>query len=505
MNDGGNDMRVDIVTGPVRYRATPFIALVAILLVPVAALSALLVWSDGQADEYEAVLASTPDESDEPATPPVGAAPELNTEMMSFRRMPGQMVTAGDDARLAEAMKELASFIDDRSCLSVAVDGRPVIAHNADTPVIPASTHKLLVAAVALEVLGPDHVFGTSVSAPPVVDGVIDGDLVLVGGGDPLLVTDDYPILDDSYPAFNTTSLDLLADAVVAAGVTTVNGSVLGDGGRYDDEFVIPSWGPGVAYLEAGPIDALVVNDARVIGRSGRQRDPNEAAAREFARLLGARDIRISGGFGVGPADPAQPILASIESQPLTAVLAEMLATSDDDTAEMLLKELGVADASEGTVAAGLDVVDRTSRSWGVPMDGVRLVDASGLSSDNRVSCAALLAVLQRVEDGPIADALPVAGRTGTLADQFVGTPMEGRLTAKTGTLGNPPVELDPPAVKGLAGYLETTEGSTIEYVMILNGPDIDDPAKFASYWSAFGERLAAYPSGPDPTTVGPR
>ena len=82
---------------------------------------------------------------------------------------------------------------------------------------------------------------------------------------------------------------------------------------------------------------------------------------------------------------------------------------------------------------------------------------------------------------------------------------MEGRLTAKTGTLGNPPVDLDPPAVKGLAGFLETTEGSTIEFVMILNGPDIDDPDKFTPYWSAFGDRLAAYPSGPDPTTVGPR
>ncbi|HYN33255.1 MAG TPA: D-alanyl-D-alanine carboxypeptidase/D-alanyl-D-alanine-endopeptidase [Ilumatobacteraceae bacterium] len=497
--------RVDVVTGPVRYRVTPFIALFAILLVPVAALTALVVWSDGQADEHESALATTPDDSGEPAPPPVSAAPKMTTGLLSYRRLPNQMVAAGDDARLSEAMNELASFVDDRSCLSVSVDGRPVIGHNADVPVIPASTHKLLVAAVALEVLGPDHVFTTSVSAPPAVDGVIDGDLVLVGGGDPLLLADDSRTASDSLPAFNTTSLDQLADAVVAAGVTTVNGSVLGDGGRYDDEFVIPSWGPGVAFTEAGPTDALVVNDARVVGRSGRQRDPNEAAAREFARLLGERDVRISRGFGAGSADPAQPILASIESQPLTAVLAELLTTSDNDTAEMLLKELGVADAGEGTVAAGLNVIDRTLRSAGVPMEGVRLVDASGLSSDNRLTCAALIAVLRLVEDGPIADALPVAGRTGTLADQFVGTPMEGRLTAKTGTLGNAPVELDPPAVKGLAGFLETTEGGIIEFAMILNGPDIANPDKFAPYWGAFAERLATYPNGPDPTTVGPR
>jgi serine-type D-Ala-D-Ala carboxypeptidase/endopeptidase (penicillin-binding protein 4) len=500
-----NEPGVRIVTGPVRYPAMPFVVLVAVLLLPVAALTALLVWSDGQADEHQAALAASPDDAATARLAPSSAAPELTTGLLSYRRMPNQMATAADDSRLSDAMGELAAFIDERSCLAVSVDGRPVIAHNADVPVIPASVHKLFVAAVALEVLGPDHVFTTSVSAPPVVDGAIDGDIVLIGGGDPLLVTDEYPTEDDRYPEFNTTSLDLLADAVAAAGVTTIRGSVLGDGGRYDDEFVIPSWGPDIAYIEAGPYDALVVNDGRVVGRSGRQRDPSDAAAREFARLLGERGIRISGGVGVGTADPAQPILASLDSQPLGAVLAEMLTTSDNDTAEMLLKELGVADTGDGTVAGGLSVVDRTLRSWAVPMEGVRLVDASGLSSDNRVTCAALLAVLQRVEGGPVATGLPVAGRSGTLGDQFLDTAMEGRLTAKTGTLGNPPVDLDPPAVKALAGYFTTTTGSTIEYVMILNGPDIADPDKYTPFWLAFGDRLAAYPNGPGPASVGPR
>ena len=461
MNDGVSP----IVAGP---RSVPRLpvrrSLVAIPLIPVAALSALLVWSDAQADEHEATLRSTPDGSDESAPPPVNAAPELTTELMSYRRMPNQMVTAGDDARLADTMDQLASFVDDRSCLAVSVDGHPVIAHNADVRVIPASTHKLLVAAAALEVLGPDHTFTTSVSAPAAVDGVIDGDLVLVGGGDPLLVADDYPIADDSYPEFNTTSFDRLADAVVAAGVTTVNGSVVGDGARYDDEFVIPSWGP--ASRTSRP--ARSTDSSSTTQGSSAVRDAN--AIRTRPQRVSSPDSSASGMFrcpgALASARPTRPSRSSRRSsrQPLTAVLAEMLTTSDNDTAEMLLKELGVADVGEGTVAAGLNVLDRTLRSAGVPMDGVRLVDASGLSSDNRITCAALLAVLRRVEGGPIADALPVAGRTGTLTDQFVGTSMEGRLMAKTGTLGNPPVELDPPAVKGLAGLLETTEGSTIEF-----------------------------------------
>ncbi len=500
-----NQMRVDVVEAPVRYPLTPLVALVAVLLVPLVGLSALLIWSDGQADEHEAALMS--DSGGVPAAPvppPDAAAPVLATPVLTYRRAPERVATAGDDVRLAAAMEELAFFVDERSCLAVSVDGRPVMAHNADVAVIPASTVKLIVAAVAIEQLGADHVFTTSVAAPPVVDGVIDGDVYLVGGGDPLLVAEDYPIEDDRFPEFNTTSLDALADAVVATGVQRIRGAVLGDGSRYDDEFVVSSWGPGVAFNDAGPYDALVVNDARTLGRFGRQSDPNDAAAREFVRLLRNRGVQVDRGFDTGVADPDVPMLASIQSRPLSDVVAEMLTNSDNDTAEMLVKEFGVADGGVGTLPAGLDVIDRTLRSWGVPMAGVRLTDGSGLSSDNRLTCAAMLAVLQRVGGGPVAAGLPVAGRSGTLIDEFVGTAVDGRLSAKTGTLGNPPVDLDPPAVKALAGLLGTTAGDTIEFVLLLNGPDISEPDNYDDYWSALAERLAAYPQGPNPVGVAP-
>ena len=70
---------------------------------------------------------------------------------------------------------------------------------------------------------------------PPPVEGVMDGDVHLVGGGDPLLTSDDYPIGDDRYPAFNTTSFGALADAR-RGGHHLDPGSILGDGSRYDDE-----------------------------------------------------------------------------------------------------------------------------------------------------------------------------------------------------------------------------------------------------------------------------
>lgn len=498
-------MRVEVVSGPVRYRLVPLMVLLAAMLVPVAGLAALALWSDHQADAYEAVDGGESDgvPSGPSVVPP--PTPVLATPMFAFRRTPTHLAAEGADNRLATSMDQLYSYLDGRSCAVISVDGRWASVRNESTPVIPASTHKLLVAAVAIDRLGADYRYTTEVRGPAVVDGQIDGDVYLVGGGDPLLTSDDFPIDADSQPAFDTTSLDELADAIAATGVTRISGAVLGDGSRFDDEWEIPSWGDGVAGVEAGPYDALMVNDARVRGRSGRQSDPNLAAAREFVRLLNNRGVSVSQGWDTGTAGDGLGVLASVQSVPMESVVREMLITSDDDTAEMLLKELGVADSGEGTVAGGLNVVDATLRGWGLPMDGVRLVDASGLSSENRLTCAFLVALLDRLAGSPLADSLPVAGRTGTLTAEFIGSEVEGALTAKTGSLGNPPTGFDPPAVKGLAGYLDAADGSSIRFALILNGDGVNDPEVYRAFWDALALRLAAYPTGPDVATLSPR
>lgn len=500
-------MRVDLVAAPIRYPRTPLLLLLILAVIPTIALAVLFSWSDEQADIHEAARADSGVSSVPPAPPPPigGIAPALSTGLFSYRRASQGISEFTDRDRLAEAVDPVLGFINEQSCAAVSVDGQPVISKNADTPVMPASTQKLLIAAVALETLGEDYRFTTSVAAPAPVDGVVEGDVYLIGGGDPLLVSDDYPIDNDTYPAFNTTSLDRLADAVVGSGITVIRGAIVGDGSRYDDQFVIASWGDSVAFVDGGPYDALLVNDSRTLGRSGRQSDPNEAAAREFARLLGNRGVSVNGGWISGTADPNVATIGRIESEQLSLVVAEMLTTSDNNTAEMLLKEIGYADSGDGSVAAGLNVLDRTLRSWGVPMDGVQLADGSGLSLENRVTCAALLAVLQHARVGSIPGALPVAARSGTLAGEFNESALQGRLVAKTGTLSNPPVDSDPPAVKALAGYLDTANGHVIEFVIIQTGPDITSDGKYQALWLALGDRLDTYPSGPGPDGLGPR
>ena len=162
--------------------------------------------------------------------------------------------------------------------------------------------------------------------------------------------------------------------------------------------------------------------------------------------------------------------------------------------------------AGEGTREAGLAAMTEQLQQWGVDTTNIVLSDGSGLSLDNRLTCDALVAVLQR--SGPtdtIGAALPVAGQTGTLADIFTEHPVAGRLLGKTGTLNNPPFNQDPPAVKALAGYLPVEGGGAVEYALVLNGPTISDQSEYRPVWAEFADTLDTYPSGASPADVGLR
>ena len=371
--------------------------------------------------------------------------------------------------------------------MSRIVDDDTVVAEEGGgVSVIPASNQKLFVAATALEVLGPDFRFRTELQSAPPVGGVVPGGVYLVGGGDPVLAT--AGVADPQrYPAFNTTALETLADQLVALGITTIDGDVVGDGSRYDDEFRVDAWGDDITSLDAGPYDALLVNDG-IISPGNYGLDPSRAAARVFFDLLIARGITVTGAAAnaARPADAGLTTLALIESRPLTDVLVEMLHTSDNNTAEMLVKEIGYAAAGQGTRQAGLDTVRATLERWGVPLTGVDLHDGSGLDRANRATCEALTAV---VHDSPVADQLrdllPVAGRDGTMSEQLLGTPAEGAMQAKTGTLTD---------VKALSGSQPGADRRPIEFSLVLNGTGVDEPSAYQPAWDALVDLIDHYP-----------
>lgn len=423
--------------------------------------------------------------------------------VMSFRRAAPELSGRLNRNQLITALQSVTSQMAPTSCLAMSVDGVP-LPLSADKAVIPASTVKILVASAAINVLGVDYAFTTKVVGSAPVDGVVNGDIVLIGGGDPLLSGDWYPNSNlDRYPVFGHTSLDELARSLAANGVTTIAGRVLGDGSRYDDEWYYDDWGPGIAGIEAGPIDALMANDARVEGDDYRALDPVAGASREFVQRLNAAGIRVLGGSGVGSPSLDAIELATVTSSPLSVVIAEMLQNSDNNTAEMLVKEIGLHSGGVGNRRDGLAAVQNSLRSQGVNLVDLQLVDGSGLSNLARVRCQTLVDTLT-VADSAVIDGLAVAGVSGTLTSVFTEGPMTGVLKAKTGTLGNLPYDQDPPAVKALAGEYVARGGETLSFALVLNQTMVNDQANYRPIWDALASTMAQYPSGPTASEMSP-
>lgn len=480
-------------------RRNPYPALVVAALVPALALGGCWRFASGRAPDG---VTLPPVTSTEPA--PVPAV--LTTPVLSFRRAPAVLSQSVNLGAFVAAGQEFAGTLDPTSCVSIALDGVPVASANADVPLIPASNVKLVVAAAALDVLGADFRYHTGVHGA-LAGGTVDGNLYLVGSGDPLLSSSWWRGSSELYPKFNVTSIERLADAIVSAGVTTITGSVVGDSSRYDGEWYPPTWSQDIRFTEGGPISALLVNDDRETPTTSSD-DPTIGAASVLTTLLTERGVTVGGSPSAGVTPAGTPEVAFVESKPLPAVLAEMLTTSDNNTAEMIVKELGAARGGAGTRDAGLRVVIDTLTSAGIDMSAAVLVDGSGLSSENRLTCSILMAVLQRHDPtDPVGAGLAVAGAQGsTLYDAFADTDLSGVLRAKTGTLYNYADGTGGlPAVKSLSGYVPVDGGGVVQFSMLLNGPDIAEKDRYRPVWGALGSVLSGYPAGATPAELGPR
>ena len=140
-------------------------------------------------------------------------------------------------------------------------------------------------------------------------------------------------------------------------------------------------------------------------------------------------------------------------------------------------------------------------------MDGVVLADGSGLSNDNRATCALLRGVLARSGPTDPLGAGPARspGCRARSTDVFTDSAVAGRMQAKTGTLGNAPYNADPPAVKTLSGYVPVDGGAAIEFSLLLNAAGtLTDQSVYRPIWDAFADVAGDVPGRPDPGRAGP-
>jgi D-alanyl-D-alanine carboxypeptidase/D-alanyl-D-alanine-endopeptidase (penicillin-binding protein 4) len=346
---------------------------------------------------------------------------------------------------------------------SVAVrddDGGLVVAVRADRARVPASNQKLVTTLAALRVLGAEHRLETSLVGPAPVDGVVRGDVRLVGGGDPTFST---PAFGDAAYGVFTASPQELARRLRASGVRRITGRLLADAAAFDDQVAGPGWKPSFTPTECPPLSALTVDRAPA--------DPALAAARRVRLALRAEGIRV-GPVGAEPASPADgTTLASVRSAPVRTLAGLAGKNSDNFVAEMLLKAVAAAERTPGTTARGAALARRAIGDEGVPTRGIVVADGSGLSSDNRISTGALALLLARIDDDPsirlvFRRSLAVAGVDGTLAHRMTRGPARGAVQAKTGTLND---------VSALSGY-----AGDYAFSVIVQAPGVSQPAAHA-------------------------
>jgi len=418
----------------------------------------------------------------------------INASLLNARRAPAVLSSEIRIGGLLHALSETVKLMPDQSCLVVSVEGQRITAIKPNLPVIPASNMKLITASAALEVLGPDYVFTTKVVGVSVGSQIV-GDLWLVGGGDPLLSTVGYPATE-SYPTLHPTNIGALIDALVAAGITEITGSIVGDESRYDTERFTPSLGLGVRTTEVGPLGSLLLNDGVVLASPIKPDQPALSAAQEFLRLLNERGVVVRGVAKIGTASVDLPVVASINSAPLSAIVEEMLTNSDNNTAELLLKEIGWQKLATGTRIAGAQVVQTTLQEMGLAIDGLVIVDGSGLDRGNRATCALLSSLLERDGGfGLLGSGLAIAGQTGTLHDLLADTTASDRLHAKTGTLTG---------AKALSGYVVYAPEKAATFSLILNGSGVSNQGEYRPIWNSLANSLGSLSEHPSVADIAP-
>jgi len=336
--------------------------------------------------------------------------------------------------------------------LSIAIrddQGRRILDHGPEHHLMPASTMKSVTAAVALHVLGPDHRFTTSLAGTaPVEDGIIRGDLVLLGGGDPVLTSEDYR--RHVYPSRPATMLEDLADAVVDAGITTVTGRLLADGSGWAGSDVAAGWRQSYLHdLNARRLNRLTVDaglDVSVtigtpvqVDLRGSQ-DPAARAASVFATMLAERGVAVRGHVATSALPVIAPHhVADIQSPPLRDLLRFTMQRSDNHLADMLLRESAHVAIGDGSWAGAHRTAVAVMEALGVDTAGMRVADGSGLSRLDRLSAAQLVDLDVAMMAGEHAavwqESQAVTGREGTLRNRLRGTAGDGRFWGKTGTL----------------------------------------------------------------------
>ena len=469
--------------------------------------------------------------------------PDLATPLLSARRAPEWLRSPESDALLTEAISSVLSTAatPGTTCVLVERAGEQLAGSNLGVSFGSAELHRLITASV-IDAVGSGSGFRTeiAISTDALItvdeeDGTaeLEGDIWIIGGGDPGLATGAYASRFDNGRVF--TDFDQLAGEALEwlqeRNIVSVRGRIIGDESKYapnerdyynmsietaDGRFDVWDRRDGETN-EIGPLSALLLNDGFVswpeddLNPAGNERasNPSRSAAAFFDDMLEFAGIAVlrSAEDGVAPPIAERETLAVVESPPLNDIIASSLV--DATTAEMLLKEYGIrsgTSAERAAVAFALAVGNGFSFA-GLPFDitTTAYVDGSGRSSINATTCEMIHAtivdptgvgarVLPSAADSPVARC---AGSADTDLRVFA--------VAKGSTTG-------------LAGWFDAPNGERLSFAMLADDPSRltvpDDapegseplgPFEFCNpLQAAMLDAITGHPYGPNLDNLGP-
>ncbi len=311
-----------------------------------------------------------------------------------------------------------------------------IYCHNERQLLRPASTMKVVTAIAAIDRLGGSFQFKTTLSYTGAIeDGVLNGDVYLVGGFD---------------PRFNSDDMGSFVDGIRRMGIDTIRGRIVADKSMKDADML----GEGWCWDDDNPVlSPLLISRRDVFVKRFVDRLRDEGVVVEADTVAGRQP---GGAYEVGT-----------RTHTIDQVLMPMMKESDNLCAEALFYQLGASTgAHPATARDARTVVRRLVEKVGLRPSDYRIADGSGLSLYNYVTAELEVMLLRYAYQNTniymhLLPSLPVAGEDGTLRRRMRGTFTSGNVKAKTGSVT---------AISSLAGYCTAANGHVLCFAIINQG-----------------------------------
>lgn len=304
-------------------------------------------------------------------------------------------------------------------------DNKVIGSHNISTPLIPASIMKSVTTAALLNKVGPNYRYHTGIFIDGPLDmGILRGNLVIVGACDPSVNSMSEP--------YGQNIIEEITDALRLAGINKIEGKIIIDESEFAGSPRPDSWMAADFRESYGTgIHAFNFENNARGGRS--VENPSSVFISRLKSALAKEMISIDEkDLGIGK----RTQIFDHVSPPIDEIMRSCMMRSDNMFAEAMLRTYGKLEGKDGSTPSA---ANREYAFWverKMPMEGVEIIDGSGLSRQNRVTAEFMNGILTQMSgDATYASFFPLAGQEGTLKKFLAETPLDSYIAMKTGSM----------------------------------------------------------------------